>query len=315
MMNLKSLRVFVNVMEEGTLARACQKMNLSQPAASRLIQIFEAEYETQLFHRERKRLVPTREAEAFFPEAVRILASIDDLPGMFRQIKTDEAPPLRIICHPRLVEGLIVPAMVELVRCEPSVKLKLEVHPRRYLGRRVALGLYDVGVATLPMPDQSQETRFLASTDMAVALPEGHALARKTVLEPSDVADLPYLALELTTNMRAILDRELAKVEKRLEVTHELSISLPARRLVREGLGFTFVDRITLSPDEADGLVVLPWKPRVKIDFGYFVSGASQPHSARDTFIDILRDICVARSELHDNAAREANTTQRPGVA
>jgi DNA-binding transcriptional LysR family regulator len=299
-MNLKSLRIFVNVMEEGTLARACQKMNLSQPAASRLIQIFEAEYGTQLFHRERKRLVATRAGEAFFPEAVRILASIDDLPAVFQRIETEEAPPLQIICHPRLAEGLIVPAMVELVRREPTVKLKLEVHPRRYLGRRVTLGLYDVGVATLPLPDQNKETRFLASTEMAVALPEGHVLAGRHVLEPKDVADLPYVALEETTNMRTILDRELAKAEKRLEVTHEMSISLPALRLVKNGLGFTFVDRITLSPDEADGLVVLPWKPKVKIDFCYFVSQTRQPHPARDTFIGILKDICVARSEPRD---------------
>ncbi|MFK7793061.1 MAG: LysR family transcriptional regulator [Devosiaceae bacterium] len=296
-MNLKSLRVFVNVMEEGTLARACQKMNLSQPAASRLIQIFEAEFGTQLFHRERKRLIPTREGEAFFPEAVRILASIDDLPAMFRQIENDEAPPLRVICHPRLVEGLIVPAMAKLVKRMPAVKLKLEVHPRRYLGRRVTLGLFDVGVATLPLPDRNQATQFLASTDMMVALPEGHALAQKDWLEPSDVADLPYLALEETTNMRAILDRELAKVDKRLEITHELSISLPARRLVKEGIGFTFTDAITLSPDEAQGLAIVPWRPQVTIDFGYFISDTKQPHRARDTFIGILKEICTQRAE------------------
>lgn len=85
-MNLKSLRVFVNVMDEGTLARACRKMNLSQPAASRLVQILEAEFDIQLFNRDRKRLIPTHQAEAFYPQAVRILASIDDLPDMFEQV-------------------------------------------------------------------------------------------------------------------------------------------------------------------------------------------------------------------------------------
>lgn len=295
-MNLKSLRVFVNIMEEGTLARACQKINLSQPAASRLIQILEAEFGVQLFHRERKRLIPSHEGEAFYPQAVRILASIDDLPAMFRQIGTDEAPPLRVICHPRLVEGLIVPAMAELVNREPSVKLKLEVHPRRYLGRRVMLGLYDVGVATLPLPDQNQATQFLANADMVVALREGHPLADKKNLTPSDVANLPYVALEDTTNMRALLDRELAKADERLEITHEMSTSLSACRLVKEGIGFTFTDSITLSPDEARGLTVRPWRPRVNIEFGYFVSETKRPHRALDTFISILKEICAQRS-------------------
>lgn len=295
-MNLKSLRVFVNVIEEGTLARACRKMNLSQPAASRLIQILEAEFEILLFHRDHKRMVPTYEGEAFYPQVVRILASIDDLPDMFQQIATNAAPPLRVICHPRLVEGLIVPAMAQLMKRSPSLKLKLEVHPRRYLGRRILHGLYDVGVATLPLPDQNPAAQFLARTDMQVALPEGHPLASKHTLRPQDLAHVPYVALEDTTNMRTLLDRELARADEKLEITHEMSTSLSACRLVKEGIGFTFTDAITLSPDEALGLAIRAWRPRVNIEFGYFVADTKRPHRSRDEFISILKSICKSRS-------------------
>lgn len=294
-MNLKSLRVFVNVMEEGTLARACRKMNLSQPAASRLVQILEAEFDVQLFHRDRKRMVPTHEGEGFYPQAVRILASIDDLPDIFQQIATDTAPPLCVICHPRLVEGLIVPAMAQLVKQEPSLKLKLEVHPRRYLGRRIMHGLYDVGVATLPLPDRNPAAKLLARADMLVALPEAHPLAEKAVLSPHDLLDVPYVALEETTNMRILLDRELARADVRLEITHEISTSQAACRLVREGIGFTFTDAITLSPDDAHGLAIRKWQPRVNIEFGYFVSETKRPHNARDEFVNILKEICDRR--------------------
>lgn len=294
-MNLKSLRVFVNVMDEGTLARACRKMNLSQPAASRLVQILEAEFDIQLFHRDRKRMVPTHQAEAFYPQAVRILASVDDLPDMFQQIATNSAPPLRVICHPRMVEGLIVPAMARLAKLDPGVKLKLEVHPRRYLGRRIMHGLYDVGVATLPLPDQNPSAQLLAQAEMRVALPAAHPKSRKQVLTPEDVRDLPYVALEESTNMRALLDRQLTKADEHLEVTHEMSTSLAACRLVREGVGFTFTDSITLSPEEEHGLAVRAWRPRVNIDFGYFVSDTKIPHPARSLFVDILKEICDNR--------------------
>lgn len=295
-MNLKSLRVFVNIMEEGTLAQACRKLNISQPAASRLIQILEAEFDVALFHRERKRLIPTHEAETFYPQALQILATIDDLPAMFQQITRDAAPPLRVICHPRLVEGLIVPAMAELVRRAPAVKLKLEVHPRRYLGRRILHGLYDVGVATLPLPDQNPTPQFLASTDMLVAVPSDHALAAKSILTPADVGHMPYVALEETTNMRGLLDRELAKAGEKLDVMHEMSTSLAACRLVKEGIGFTFTDAITVSPDEERGLAIRQWKPRVHIDFGYFVSDTNRPHAARDMFVSILKETCKSRT-------------------
>ncbi|MEJ6388738.1 LysR family transcriptional regulator [Gymnodinialimonas ulvae] len=294
-MNLKSLRVFVNVMDEGTLARACHKMNLSQPAASRLIQILEAEFDIQLFHRDRKRMVPTHQADAFYPQAVRILASVDDLPDLFQQIATNSAPPLRVICHPRMVEGLIVPAMACLVKLDPSVKLKLEVHPRRYLGRRITHGLYDVGVATLPLPDQNPSAQLLAQAEMRVALPDAHPATRKQVLTPDDVRDLSYVALEESTNMRALLDRQLTKADEHLDVIHEMSTSLAACRLVREGIGFTFTDSITLSPAEQHGLAVRQWRPRVNIDFGYFVSDTNVPHPARASFVKVLKEMCEER--------------------
>lgn len=303
-MNLKSLRVFVNVMDEGTLARACHKMNLSQPAASRLVQILEAEFDIQLFHRDRQRMMPTHQAEAFYPQAVRILASVDDLPDMFKQIATNAAPPLRVICHPRMVEGLIVPAMARLAKLQPSLKMKLEVHPRRYLGRPIMHGLYDVGVATLPLPDQNPSAQFLAQADMQVALPEAHPLAHKQVLSPQDLRDVPYVALEDTTNMRALLDRELAKTDKHLEVFHEMSTSLAACRLVKEGVGYTFTDSITLSPDEAHGLAIRAWRPRVNIDFGYFVSNTKIPHAARNQFVSILKEICESRLSFANEGNR-----------
>jgi len=294
-MNLKSLRVFVNIMEEGTLAQACRKLNVSQPAASRLIQILEAEFDIQLFHRERKRLIPTHEGEAFYPQALRILASIDDLPGMFQQIAKDAAPPLRVICHPRLVEGLIVPAMAELIRHDPSVKIKLEVHPRRDLGRRILHGLFDVGIATLPLPDRNPTPRFLARTDMLVVLPAAHPLAAKMTLTPADVSNMPYVALEDTTNMRRLLDRELAKADAHLDVSHEVSTSLAACRLVKEGVGFAFTDAITVSSEEERGIAIRKWRPRVNIEFGYFVSDTKRPHRARDEFLGILKQVCASR--------------------
>ncbi|UWQ94824.1 LysR family transcriptional regulator [Rhodobacteraceae bacterium M385] len=298
-MNLKSLRVFVNIMEEGTLAQACRKMNLSQPAASRLIQILETEFDIQLFHRERKRLIPTVEGEVFYPEALRILASIDDLPAMFQEIATNASPPLRVICHPRLAEGLMVPAIAELLKRDPTIKVKLEVHPRRYLGRRILHGMYDVGIATLPLPDRNPSLRFLAQADMQVVVPTAHPLALKPCITPKDVVDMPYIALEETTNMRTLLDRELTKADARLEVTHEVSISRAALRMVQAGLGFAFTDAITVTPEEELGIAIRPWHPRVTIEFGYFVSDTKRPHKARDEFVEILHEVCSARSERY----------------
>lgn len=294
-MNLKSLRVFINVMEEGTLARASAKLNLSQPAASRLLQILEQEFGCALFHRDRKRLVPTPEGELFYPEALRILSSIDDIPGFFEQIKANAVVPLRIICHPRILNGLVLPAMAKLSRTRPALKMKLEMHPRRDLGRRIMHDIFDIGVSTLPLPVETLTPQRLRSAELQVVLPKRHKLARRRFLTPEDVADQPYVALDQHTVIRRIVDQELAKIGAHLDVAHEVSAGAAAYRLVRYGLGFTFADPIALDPEFVGDVALVPWRPAMTVDFGYFLSASARRHEALMPFIECLNETCDER--------------------
>jgi len=64
-MNIKGLRVFILTIEEGTLSKASERLNISPPAASRLLNLLEEDLGVPLFSRVKKRLIPTVEAEAF----------------------------------------------------------------------------------------------------------------------------------------------------------------------------------------------------------------------------------------------------------
>lgn len=291
-MNLRSLRVFVNVIEEGTLARASAKMNLSQPAASRLIQILEEEFATTLFFRDKKRLTPTPEGEIFYPEALRILGSIDDIPGLFDQIKTSAIVPLRIICHPRLVNGLVVPAMVKLYERDPKIRMKLEVHPRRSLGSRIMHDMYDVGVSALPLPVENPKPEIFAQSEVMVVLSKSHQLAEKPFLTRQDLTDKPYIALDETTLLRQIVDKAQAETDHPMWINHEVSTSDAAFRLAKAGLGFAFTDRITLDPDMIKNLAVVAWKPETVIKYGYFVSRTTRSHPAQSAFVECLKEVC-----------------------
>ena len=293
-MNIKSLRVFVNVMEDGTLAQAAAKMNLSQSAASRLIQILEAEYQVTLFRRDRKRLIPTSEGESFYPEALRILSSVDEIPFLFKQIQSNSVPPLRVICHPRLVNGLVVPAMIRFAKREPSVRMKLEVHPRRHLGRRILHDLYDIGISALPLPVKGMSPTNLAALDISVVIHKTHPLAKQPVLTASDLAAEDYIALDETTLLRAVVDDELARVGQSLVIKHEVSSSSAALRMAAAGLGFTLTDSIALDASMHENLAVVPLMPGIKEKIGYFLSTASTPHGSRDIFLDCLQEVSAA---------------------
>lgn len=294
-MNLRSLRVFVRVMEVGTLARAAAGLHMSESAGSRQLQLLELELRTSLFMRETKRLVPTAAAEALLPEALQILSQIDGLSSLVGAAGNPTRQPLRIVCHARVMNGLVLPAIVQLAKDRPGTEVTLDVQPRRDLGRRMMQGLFDIGVSALPSPTEGLEPIVLGSVPLGVLVAKDHPLAGRKKVDTADLNGLPYIALDETTVIRRMIDTTLAAAGQKLQVTFEMATGDAAYHLVRDGLGYTFSDRIALDP-RLDGIVLVPWTQSVTISYGLFV-GASVRHAAVPLMQAALQRITAQRLE------------------
>lgn len=278
-MNIRSLRIFVYVMEEGTLARAADRMNLSQSAASRQLVLLEQEFDVTLFSRTQKRLIPTLEAEKFYPEALSLLAQIDELPSVFGQMRKDLRPPLRIVSQTRIANGLVLPSIAEFARTRPDQPVKLEIMLRRDLGRRILHQKFDVCVSALPLPVEKLQPIPLGPATLCVALSRKHPLATRPVLGLQDLRNVPYIALDETTVLRRLIQREVSGLPK---PAYEVSVGNAAYRLVQDGLGFAFADPVSLDPELAEGIALLPWEKELTIEFGYFIAENKETeHSCR----------------------------------
>lgn len=296
-MNLKSLRAFIHVMDEGALTAAADKMNLSQPAVSRLIQLLEDEFCVQLFYRDRKSLQPTPEAEKFYSEAYRVVSAIDEFPAVFSQITSRSDFPLRIICHPRMVNGLVVPAIALLSEKRPDIRVRLDVHPRRELGRRIVTDGFDVGVFTVPIQVEQVTLAARRTTKLQVLLAKDHRLAHRPFLTIDDLNDEAYIALNRELVIRQSIDRSLMKQGDVLKVEHEVSVTTAAHRMAVSGMGFTLTDALVLENEFLDVGTLVPLRPDVNIDAGFYLPKDRAEDARAIEFIACLNDICDQKLE------------------
>lgn len=285
-MNIRSLRIFVYVMEEGTLARAADRMHLSQSAASRQLGMLEQEFDVSLFSRDQRRLIPTPQAETFYPEALSLLAQIDDLPSVFGQMKKDVRSPLRIVSQTRIANGLVLPAIADFAMSYPDQPIKLEIMLRRDLGRRIMHQQFDICVSALPLPVEELEPVSLGATTLCIALALDHPLATRTSLGPQDLHDVPYIALDDSTVMRRLIDRKVTGLDR---PAYEVSVGTAAYRLVYQGLGFAFGDPVSLDPELAEGITLIPWNQELSLEFGYFVADRPTTEQSANAFGAILK--------------------------
>ena len=75
-MNLRFLRTFVAIVDNGGLARAAARLNLTQSAASRQIQALEGELGLRLFARIGRGMRLTSEGEDLLERSRRVLADV-----------------------------------------------------------------------------------------------------------------------------------------------------------------------------------------------------------------------------------------------
>lgn len=124
-MNLRALRMFVTTAESGGLGRACTKLNLSQPAASRQIQTLEAEFGVALFHRVGRQLQLTSAGEDLLRQSRRLLADADVLSEQARALKEGRKGTLKVSATPQLMTTFLTSFLPRYRRHHPGIDVKL----------------------------------------------------------------------------------------------------------------------------------------------------------------------------------------------
>lgn len=77
-MDLKRLRYFCRVVEQGSISQAAKVLNMAQPPLSKRIQELEDELKTPLFLRHGNRIEPTEAGFFLYRKACEILRQVED---------------------------------------------------------------------------------------------------------------------------------------------------------------------------------------------------------------------------------------------
>jgi DNA-binding transcriptional LysR family regulator len=298
MPSMKSLRAFVLTMEQGSLTLAAQTMNLSQPAASRLVQQLEDEFGAPLFYRDSKTLTPSQEAEALYPEASRILASYQEFPKVLDALKSNDVMPLKVMGQTRCTLGLVAPALGILSKENPDITIDLAIHKRTELRRRMTWDRFDVGVFALPLHIDFAETRLLRRVDCDVILPKSHPLAQRDMLSPDDLKDLDYIAVKALVG-KSVIEEAIEKEGHRITPKHEVTNAFAAVSLVRNGLGYMITDSFSVDPSHWEHLARVPIRPTPYIEYAICVSRDTREHPMRNRYIEILTQILDQKATLN----------------
>lgn len=188
-MDLRHLRYFVVVAEEGNITRAAERLHIAQPPLSRQIQQLEEELGVPLLVRGSRPLTLTEAGQFFYAHARQLLSQTRELEAMTRRIGTIERK-LSIGFVGSTLYGML-PKVIRRFRSEQNTT-ELTLHEMTSMEQIRALkeGKIDVGFGRIRHEDPNVRRIVLREERLVVALPSGHALAEgKPVLSLLDIAD------------------------------------------------------------------------------------------------------------------------------
>jgi DNA-binding transcriptional LysR family regulator len=179
-MELRHIRYFIAVAEEGRIAWAAERLGMQQPPLSQQIKALERELDVQLFHRKARGVELTEAGRAFLDNARVMLAQLDHACETTRRTARGEQGRIGVGIVPTSPFHPFVPRVIRAFReAYPLVSLTLEECPSNELAEHLRAERIDAAfVRTIFADPEGLVIDSLMEEVLVVALPTAHVMAQ-----------------------------------------------------------------------------------------------------------------------------------------
>ncbi len=252
-MELRHLRYFVAVAEEGSLTVAAeQRLHTAQPSLSRQIRDLEYEVGAQLMTRSARGVELTAAGRAFLDHARLALAQVEAAGEAARRA----AQPAKLSFALGFLTGQEMdwlPEAMRILRDElPNIEVTVSSRYSPDLAEALVRGKLDVAFLRPELHAPDLVFRPVAKEPLVVVLPSDHPLTSNDAIRVHDIADETFIGVSNTAPvLRAVIDEYLKRSGIDITPDHEADNLSMAISLVASTRG------VALLPIYAKNF--LPW--------------------------------------------------------
>jgi len=245
-MELRHLRYFVAVAEEGSVTRAARRLGLQQPPLSQQLRALEQEIGVSLFDREPRRVVLNDSGRLFLQSARAILDEAHEAVERVRRFHRGEEGRVAIGFTSSASLHPLAPRLIRAFRDRYPL-VRFEVEESETYALLLALEEHRIDVALLRIavpPIAHLASQTLASDGLVAALPRAHPLAGEEGPLPLEALAAEPFVLYRRTDGPGIYDALLGGLKRagfEPRVVDEVSRIIAAINLVAAGRGVTIV--------------------------------------------------------------------------
>ena len=247
-----ALATFVKVVEQGSFARAADRLSVSTSAVSRQVAELEAHLDVRLLNRTTRRLSLTEAGQAFYERCVQLLADLEETESSVRSTAVEPKGTLRVTCGVTFGERYLAPAIAEFAGLHPQVSFDVDLSDR--VVDLVEEG-FDLAIRIGPVGNQALVSRRIGSTQFVCCASPAYLARHPAPVTPADLeqhACLGYTYAAVTSAW-TFESRDGTRHTPRILPRHKLNNGRMLAELAAAGLGIVLEPDFIVAPEVRSG--------------------------------------------------------------
>jgi LysR family hca operon transcriptional activator len=298
---LRHLRYFVAVAEEGSLTVAAEKrLHTSQPSLSRQIRDLEYEVGAPLLTRSVHGVELTPAGKAFLDHARLALTQVEAAREAARRAAQPEKPGFALgFLTGQEMDWL--PEAMHILRDElPNIAVTVTSEYSPVLADALIRGKLDLAFMRREADAGDLVFKTVTQEPLVVVLPSDHRLTTNDSIALTEIANEPFINVSKTApSLRTVIDEYIQQSKLKIATAHDADNLAMAISLVASTRGFALLPRYAQN--------FLPWsvvsrpikddRPAIDLVVGYHKANASPPLKLFLSRIDeLIKRVSTAKS-------------------
>lgn len=248
-LDMESLRIFVAVVEEGSIAAAAARTHIVASAVSKRVSDLEEDAGTPLLYRHSRGVHPTPAGEALYHHAKRLGEHLQQISDELSEYSDGIRGHARIYVNFTAMVQYLPNVLRSFLRANPKVRIDMVEKSSDEVVQAIASGVADIGICSATADALGDlQWRPYSVDKLVVIVPSDHRLAARTSVSFAETLEDDFISMPYGTSIPKLCRAAAEHSGKRLRVRIEVTSFEGVRNMVGAGLGIGVLPKGSVTP-------------------------------------------------------------------
>jgi len=254
--DLTDMRLFLTVVESGSLTQGARAMHLALASVSERIAGMEEVLGAALLERNRRGVRATAAGEALVRHARSILGQVEQMRGELRTYATGLKGRIRLLSNTAAMAAFLPPQLCRFLAAHRDLSIDLLERPSAEIVQSMVDRRADLGIVADITDFGPLQTHLIASDQLVVAVSHAHLLARASSVTFADIIGEPIVGIA-DTALEVHLAERASRLGRQLDYRIQLRNIDNVAMHVEAGIGISILSGALARQLRRD-LAILP---------------------------------------------------------